>query len=143
MLAFDAWVGNGDRHPGNWGVLMQSSGIIRLAPMYDPAACLGAELTDGKDLLAPARRTVELLGRYAARCGSGFGDGRRLIRMSQVIEGLRSWPAWEAHAASWIDAFSQSNPAALFARVPDEWLPPARRSLALDLLDVRLKGLRR
>src|SRR5580698_2760184 len=47
MLAFDAWVGNSDRHQENWGVLRIASKPRRLAPMFDPAACLGAELAEG------------------------------------------------------------------------------------------------
>lgn len=48
MLLFDAWVGNGDRHQENWGLLLELGVPLTLAPMYDVAACLGAELNDQK-----------------------------------------------------------------------------------------------
>lgn len=41
MVAFDAWIGNGDRHSENWGIVVGGN-RWRLAPMFDPASCLGA-----------------------------------------------------------------------------------------------------
>ncbi len=44
MLGFDAFVGNNDRHPMNWGIIVPVAGRgrIRFAPIYDRrAACFG------------------------------------------------------------------------------------------------------
>jgi hypothetical protein len=46
MLLFDAWIGNGDRHSANWGVARKLESE-RLAPLFDPASCLGVELQPG------------------------------------------------------------------------------------------------
>lgn len=60
MVAFDAWIGNGDRHQDNWSVLLpEDESRCRLAPMYDPAACLGTELQDGHLQLDPQPRTAQ------------------------------------------------------------------------------------
>jgi HipA-like C-terminal domain len=47
-LLLDAWIGNGDRHHENWGVV-RTQVAIHLAPTYDHASSLGRELLE-KDL---------------------------------------------------------------------------------------------
>ena len=90
-LIFDAWIGNGDRHPQNWGVLMHfTQNRVELAPMFDTAGCLGAELGDAHLSMSDAK-----LGAYIERCRSGFGDGNSdtgvamhalLVELSQTAE---------------------------------------------------------
>jgi hypothetical protein len=70
-LIFDAWIGNGDRHPQNWGMLMHlTKNKVELAPMFDTAGCLGGELTNQQLTMSDAK-----LVDYLNRCRSGFGDG--------------------------------------------------------------------
>jgi hypothetical protein len=95
-LIFDAWVGNGDRHPENWGVLIHyTRDRAELAPMYDTAGCLGSEQPD--DALPVSQVAVE---HYVSRCKSGFGDGEMNpgIPMRAIIAELRSSPEWDAVA---------------------------------------------
>jgi len=41
MFVVDAWIGNFDRHNGNWGFLIDEvSGICSLAPVFDCGSCL-------------------------------------------------------------------------------------------------------
>jgi len=93
MLFFDAWIGNSDRHQENWGIINFPKGL-RLAPIYDTAACLGAELQPQHRLLTPSP-SEEQLKQYVERCGSGFGRGQnRLIGQREVVAQLKtSWPA--------------------------------------------------
>jgi len=70
MLACDAWIGNSDRHQENWGVLRAAGAPVRLAPVFDPAACLGVELDPLHQCLQPGSD----LSQYIVRCPSG---GRR------------------------------------------------------------------
>lgn len=44
-LAFDALIGNVDRHPDNWGVLFSEEGA-KFAPIFDNGSSLGYELDD-------------------------------------------------------------------------------------------------
>lgn len=47
MFILDAFVGNFDRHNGNWGFLInESKKDILLAPIYDCASCLYPQLSD-------------------------------------------------------------------------------------------------
>jgi hypothetical protein len=141
ILVVDAWLGNGDRHSGNWA-LVRGPGGGRLAPMYDPTAGLGVELTDDRPILANPSATA--IAEYAARCPSGFGggvtDGRTGIPMAELIVQLRAWTPW-------MDALSELRPALietttnaanLLASIPDEWLSPARKTFAALLLTHRV-----
>lgn len=69
-LLLDAWIGNGDRHHENWGVISKkvmpdATETIYLAPTYDHASSLGRELSDEKR----EKRSVEA---YANKCSSAF-----------------------------------------------------------------------
>jgi hypothetical protein len=45
MFIMDAFVGNFDRHNGNWGFLVnEKTGFISLAPIYDCGSCLYSQL---------------------------------------------------------------------------------------------------
>ena len=47
MLIADAFVGNFDRHNGNWGFLInQATGDVQLSPIYDCGSCLYPQLDD-------------------------------------------------------------------------------------------------
>lgn len=141
MLVVDAWLGNGDRHSGNWALVTGSRGA-RLAPMYDPAACLGVELTDDRpELLDPSEERIK---RYVERCPTGFGggvtDGRTGIPMVELVEKLARWPIWQ-------DAVSELKPQleavtreaeGIIDAIPDEWLSPGRKRFAAIVLGRRV-----
>ncbi len=141
MLAFDAWVGNSDRHQENWGIV-KSSTRVRLAPLYDTAACLGAELQDprlDRTLTLPTERS-----KYVLNCPSGFGDGTRLIRLSEVVTELNGWPEWRSNARDWVDRFYAAlAPARSYLEsVPEVWWPRRRRDFAATMLWRRLIWLK-
>lgn len=144
VLAFDAWIGNADRHQGNWSVLLpDDGGPCRLAPMYDPAACLGAELLDAHSLLDPRRRTETALDAYIQNCPSGFGDEASPIRLAQVVEIARQWPEWKVGAGSWVAAFRHAfnTLRGVLPSVESSWLPDPRKNFVTTLLERRLRWL--
>jgi hypothetical protein len=110
--------------------------------MYDPAACLGAELQEGNPLLETSvpRERVE---RYIVRCPSGFGDGRQPIRLEQVVRDIATWPEWSDNVRAWLAAFAKGMDTfeALLPTVPSSWLPQHRKQFALRLLHQRLRWL--
>ena len=141
MLVVDAWLGNGDRHSGNWALITGVRGA-RLAPMYDPTACLGVELTDDRPVLTDP--SAARIATYASKCPSGFGggpsDGRTGISMGEVLEKVAGWSPWR-------DAVSELKPILvqlthqaeeLLGAVPDEWLSSARKRFAARLLAHRV-----
>lgn len=136
MVVFDAWIGNTDRHQENWG-LIASRSAVRLAPIFDTAACLGTELLD------PSVRSVRPK-EYVGRCGSGFGNaGKKLALQEVVLEQLSKWPQWGC-AFGLVERFRElfeSEIASYFESIPQDWLPSDRRELAISLLEARLKWL--
>jgi hypothetical protein len=140
VLALDAWIGHGDRHPQNWGIVVLP-GLSRLAPVYDTAACLGAELTD-----QGAYRLINSgseLRRYALACPSGFGNGIALVSMLDVSTELRSWPEWKETLAAYLPRFrSVLAPAQSYLRrIPHDWLSAAHGEVACELLAHRLEWM--
>jgi hypothetical protein len=140
ILVMDAWLGNGDRHTGNWALVTGPAGP-RFAPMYDPTACLGVELTDDRpELAAP---TSDAIARYARRCSSGFGggaDGRTGIPMSEVLEKLEEWPEWRSALAELKPRILELLDIlpALIEEIPDDWLSRDRKQFAALLLPHRV-----
>lgn len=48
MFIVDAFIGNPDRNNNNWGIIISSDGIKRLAPVYDNGNCLNSKWDDDK-----------------------------------------------------------------------------------------------
>lgn len=46
VIAFDALIGNTDRHSQNWGFLVDQDGARRMAPMFDNGTSLGYQTLD-------------------------------------------------------------------------------------------------
>lgn len=46
MFVMDAFIGNQDRHTGNWGFLGRDKKIVKLAPVFDCGSCLSPLLSD-------------------------------------------------------------------------------------------------
>lgn len=144
VLAFDAWIGNADRHQENWGFITSKRGESpRLAPMYDPAACLGVELGDTHRVVSTHCTAPELLDKYTQRCPSGFGTGTQASSLQAVMGDLVTWPEWQTHGPDWLAAFSAGMDTfeRFLATVPLAWFPEPRKQLALALLRTRLKWL--
>ena len=142
LLAFDGWIGNADRHQENWGVITAADGSIRLAPMFDPASCLGAELQEGNKHFSPALN-AQMMSKYMDQCGSGFGDGTAGISLRRVMEELKSWPEWQSRASSWVADFRAAMDTfhGFLATVPSLWLPDHRKRFASELLEAWLRWM--
>jgi hypothetical protein len=147
MLVFDGWIGNGDRHSANWAILVRGElhgSACRLAPMYDTAGCLLAELIDKsvEQRFADQRAAIE---RYVTRCPSGFGDGNTKpgIAHRGLLAKLRSWPEWKEVGPALISLFSDSLGMATdtIHEVPEDWLSTRRKDLIRLVLEARVKML--
>jgi hypothetical protein len=142
ILVFDAWIGNVDRHAGNWAVITGPRGA-RLAPMFDPAACLGVEMTDKSlDLVL---FSDERLDRYIDKCGSGFGgglsDGRSGIPMREALLLLATWPEWHEAISELAPRIRKvlSDVPGILDEIPDDWLPTPRKRFAARVLERRAR----
>lgn len=71
LLAFDAIVGNNDRHYYNWGVITQVEGLRppRLAPIYDTARALFWNSPEAKlEQVERQKRTGVFMEKYVEDC---------------------------------------------------------------------------
>lgn len=140
ILVLDAWLGNGDRHSGNWALITGPRGAC-LAPMYDPTACLGVEMGDQRaELAAP---TASLIEGYCTRCPSGFGggdDGRTGVPMQEVIGLLATWPEWQTAVSDLRPIFVRLSAELddILKEIPEEWLSSPRKRFAAAVLRRRV-----
>jgi hypothetical protein len=149
MLVFDAWIGNGDRHSANWAILVRGplhGSVCRLAPMYDTAGCLLANLTDESvQSKFGSGDETSAIAHYIAKCPSGFGDGvdDPGILHANLVEKLRRWPEWSEIAPPLISFFSKSLGIAdaLLMEVPTDWWSERRKQLVRRLLEGRVNML--
>ena len=98
-IAFDAMIGNTDRHPENWGILVERSELSRpltykIAPIFDNGTSLGYELSD-EALREPW--ATERLRRYIARgthhCGLTNLDERGAGHVDLCLHIKQIFPA--------------------------------------------------
>lgn len=145
MLLFDLWIGNGDRHQANWSVIAPTIGPARLAPMYDPAGCMGAELQDDHPLLVPTGPDPKRLEGYIDACPSGFGDGKVPLKLAALVAPLQARSEWTKNAPRWLAEFETAMDTFMrqLAAVEPQWLPSPRRLLIECLLAARLAWLER
>jgi hypothetical protein len=144
ILVFDAWLGNSDRHQENWGIIVSSGAPPRLAPMFDPAACLGGELLDGNARLEPTCSDASIR-KYIENCPSGFGNGTRMVGQETVVRWLRAnMSGWDDTIRAWTQRYDQAVPMVerFMVSVPDDWYSQQRRAFAVRVLRSRLAWLK-
>ncbi|HZH09291.1 MAG TPA: HipA domain-containing protein [Microvirga sp.] len=80
-LAFDALIGNTDRHPENWGFLIRHSKIapptFQIAPLFDNGTSLGYELPEAKlEAIIEGNRLNTYIKRGTHHCGWDLRNDR-------------------------------------------------------------------
>jgi hypothetical protein len=136
-LLLDAWIGNGDRHHENWGVVRRktvatSVATIHLAPTYDCASCLGRDLSDEKRL----NRSVEA---YANRCFSAFYssvDDKKTLKTFDVFDRVAHRHSKAAHI--WLESLgsiSRVNTLEIFSRIPRDRISSIAAEFAQKILE--------
>ncbi|MGD0897359.1 MAG: HipA domain-containing protein [Thermoguttaceae bacterium] len=117
MLAFDALVGNNDRHPLNWGVItpVADRGRIVFSPVFDTARGLFWNLDDSK--LGPYTESVERLRAYVDRSRPQVGlNGHRSPNHFDLIEHIyTNYPGYRGN----LEKFGSDELVSACARVVD------------------------
>jgi hypothetical protein len=86
MLAFDALVGNNDRHPANWGVIVSLERRItpHFSPVFDSARALFWSLNEAR--LAQMEQDTQMLEAYFRRSRPQIGwDGMDSVDHFQLV----------------------------------------------------------
>jgi len=123
-LVLDALIGNTDRHHENWALLAQPGEPATLAPSYDHATSLGAQLSDAdrsnRCATNDSNQTPEA---YARKARSRPFQGRPSL-VALALRALATLPEPAiAHYRSQLDILTNSALASLC-----EAIPPARMS---------------
>jgi hypothetical protein len=146
-LMLDAWIGNGDRHNENWGLVLDAQKrTITLAPTFDHASSLGRELSDA----VRAERMVTKDKRfdvraYAEKTRSGLYMDRTDKRPLSTIDAfLLAGLAGKRHEEFWLSRLSKVDPNDLtniFDRIPAEFISSEAASFALKMLEINRQKL--
>lgn len=142
-LLLDAWIGNGDRHHENWGVISKkmmpnATETVYLAPTYDHASSLGRELSDENR----RKRSVEA---YANKCSSAFyrsvGDTKPFKTFA-----VFAYVAYHRPEAAnvWLESLSSIPKAKMleiFTRIPGNRISPIAIDFAQKILEYNQQRL--
>lgn len=119
-LLLDAWIGNGDRHHENWGIVRttapNSGQIIHLAPTFDHASSLGRDLSD-------EQRQTRSVEAYANKCFSAFYgnvDDKKPLKTLDVFQRFAHlYPEAAQIWLSRIESISMANIIAIINLIPN------------------------
>jgi HipA-like C-terminal domain len=93
MIAYDALVGNNDRHPANWGVVVgvERGTPIRFSPIFDTARALFWNSTE--EAVRRISKVAASFDRYVRKCYPQIGwDGVQRIDHFELID--RIWQGY-------------------------------------------------
>lgn len=136
-LLLDAWIGNGDRHHENWGVIRKkmvsaATETIYLAPTYDHASSLGRDLSDDKR----QKRSVEA---YANNCSSAFYssfDDKKPLKAFDVFTYVsRIYPEAANVWLKRLSNISRANTLEIFNCIPSDRISPIAVDFAQNILE--------
>ena len=146
-LLLDAWIGNGDRHHENWGIVRikaasTSEETAHLAPTYDHASSLGRNLSDEQR----QKRSVEA---YANKCFSAFYgsvDHKKTLKTFDVF--LLVANCYPKAACMWLarlENITEANILDIFNRISSSRISSEASNFARSILKInkhRLLSLR-
>lgn len=137
-LMLDAWIGNGDRHYQNWGIVNRGAGFY-LAVTYDHASSLGRNETAGKaSVRLSGRDPLLTVAKYAVKSRSALYASPMEPRPMTTLEAFRRAaqlrPAAGAFWRERLRAVEDAQIRDLFARFPPDRPPPPYGPFAIAIL---------
>lgn len=147
-LLLDAWIGNGDRHHENWGIVRMktasaSTETEHLAPTYDHASSLGRDLSD-------EQRQKRSVPAYANKCFSAFYgsvDDRKTLKTFDVFSLVaHRYPQAASVWLARLETIQKANTLAIFNRINRLRISAEARNFAQEIMDInkhRLLSLRK
>jgi len=137
-LLLDAWIGNGDRHHENWGIIRMktastSAETEHLAPTYDHASSLGRDLSDAQR----QRRSVQA---YANKCFSAFYgsvDDKKPLKTFEVFSLVaHRYPEAACVWLARLESISKANGLTIFNRISRSRISADAIHFAQELLEI-------
>ena len=147
-LLLDAWIGNGDRHHENWGLISKkmipaATETIYLAPTYDHASSLGRELSDAnRQKKSLQQSSVEA---YANKCSSAFyrsfEDTKSLKTFDVFTHVARIYPKAANIWLERLNSITSANILEIFTRIPSKRISPIAIDFAQKILEYNQRRL--
>lgn len=142
-LMLDAWIGNGDRHHHNWGLVRSKltpniTETIHLAPTYDHASSLGRELYDEK-------RQKCSVDSYINKCKSAFyssAEDKKPLKTFDVF--YRSALRYPQAAMIWLEhleCISKADTLLILNRIPQKRISNIAVEFAQKILELNQNRL--
>jgi hypothetical protein len=137
-LLLDAWIGNGDRHHENWGIVRMKTASTseeteHLAPTYDHASSLGRDLSDDQR----QKRSVEA---YANKCFSAFYgsvDERKTLKTFDAFSLVaQRYPEAAIVWLARLENISKANILDIFNRINRSRISPEASNLGRAILEI-------
>jgi hypothetical protein len=143
-LLLDAWIGNGDRHHENWGLVATVEQSIHLAPTYDHASSLGRELLDER---RQERINNNLVTTYINRARSAFyaqsGDKKALPTLDVFFQAAQRGPNAAMIWLNQLENIPFTHLRELLTRIPSTRISPVALEFAHQILDINRSKLLR
>jgi len=142
-LLLDAWIGNGDRHHENWGIVrMKTASTLEeaehLAPTYDHASSLGRDLSNEQR----QKRSVEA---YANKCFSAFyanvDDKKTLKTFDGFSLVANRYPEAACVWLARLENISKANILDIFNRINRSRIYPEASNFAQSILEINRRRL--
>ncbi|GAA6617404.1 hypothetical protein NUACC26_032140 [Scytonema sp. NUACC26] len=142
-LLLDAWIGNGDRHHENWGIVQIKTALTseetqHLAPTYDHASSLGRDLSDSQR----QKRSVQA---YANKCFSAFYgsvDDRKTLKTFDVFSLVaHRYPEAACVWLAQLENISKANILDIFHRINCSRISPDASRFAQSILEINFHRL--
>jgi hypothetical protein len=144
-LAFDAWIGNQDRHHENWALLV-SHDDVRLAPSFDHASSLGRNETDeSRHQRLTTRDSRRTVAHYVTRARSALYGAKSDSRPLTTLEAFSKAAAFAPDAARFwlrrLGSISDVDVLGVFEPFSAEWMSDVAKSFAIEMLKENRKRL--
>lgn len=137
-LLLDAWIGNGDRHHENWGIVRMKTASTseeteHLAPTYDHASSLGRDLSNEQR----QKRSVQA---YANKCFSAFYasvDDRKTLKTFDAFSLVaHRYPEAACPWLARLENISKANILEIFNRLNRSRISSDASNFAQEILEI-------
>ncbi|MBR8835345.1 MAG: HipA-like protein [Stigonema ocellatum SAG 48.90 = DSM 106950] len=137
-LLLDAWIGNGDRHHENWGIVRMKTASTseeteHLAPTYDHASSLGRDLCD-------SQRQKRSVPAYVNKCFSAFYssvDDRKTLKTFDAFSLVANrYPKAACVWLAQLENISKANILDIFNRISRSRISPEASNFAQSILEL-------
>jgi hypothetical protein len=144
MLAFDALVGNNDRHPLNWGVIVTTSGDLPpcFSPVFDTARALfwNTRESDVRTILSNEQKLEKYIRK--SRPQIGWDNLKDLNHLDLVSKIYGDFPVYRSQIDKYIYCELDDKGECMINKEFGRLMSESRRELILKCLRQRQRLLR-